>query len=357
MITKPRSFGAATLFAALALAVGGASAVADASSAPQTPPTDIDTEPGEAVTGEVASELLPGLEELNSVDLVGAPAAAIDTGVEYHLETLALADEQKCLNGNVLGESSTLGGAAFMDDCWNAHGLADWDTIVKPGLSWQIAPSGSDGYYHLRTSALGADMCLEGNRHADDAFLLGGAFMDACSDVSGQLWKFVESEAAGHYRLQTAFLEGENKCFEGNRLAEDSVLGGAAFMDNCLNVTGQLWRLVPVSAEESVPAGVTQSVTLTIEQVDDAVTVLVGGVPVFTQGIVRHNQPDVVVDLAPHLSPGSNEVSVVARNNTSWGVFIATLAVDGQEVQSWRYADQFAPHHTDIVAETLTLEL
>ena len=352
MITTPRSFGAAMLFASLALAAGGASA------AMQSPPGDIDTPPGEAAAGQVGSDLLPGVEELISVDLAGAPAAAIDSGTEYFLETLSLADEQKCLNGNVLGENSTLGGAAFMDDCWNAHGLDGWETIVQPGLIWQITPSGSDGYYQLKTNALGADKCLEGNRHADDAFLMGGAFMDDCSDASGQLWKFVESEAAGHYRMQTAYLEGENKCFEGNRFADGSVLGGAAFMDNCLNTTGQLWRLVSVSAaEEAAPAGVTQSVTLTIAQVDDAVTLLVGDVPVFTHGILRHNQPDVVVDLAPHLSPGSNDVTVVARNNTSWGVFIATLAVDGQEVQSWNYADAAAPHHTDIVADTITLDL
>ncbi len=40
------------------------------------------------------------------------------------------------------------------------------------------------------------------------------------------------------------FLEAENKCLEGNRLDPQAVLGGASFLDDCQDVTGQLWRFV-----------------------------------------------------------------------------------------------------------------
>ena len=48
----------------------------------------------------------------------------------------------------------------------------------------------------------------------------------------------------GYYRLQTMFLEKENKCLEGNKLGPNSVLKGAAFQDDCQNVSGQLWKFV-----------------------------------------------------------------------------------------------------------------
>jgi hypothetical protein len=41
------------------------------------------------------------------------------------------------------------------------------------------------------------------------------------------------------------FLEKENKCLEGNKLSPRSTLRGAAFMDNCQNVSGQLWKFKP----------------------------------------------------------------------------------------------------------------
>jgi len=50
----------------------------------------------------------------------------------------------------------------------------------------------------------------------------------------------------GYYKLQTKFL-GNKKCLEGNRLAEDSTLGGAAFMDDCNNASGQIWKLVKIN--------------------------------------------------------------------------------------------------------------
>jgi hypothetical protein len=50
----------------------------------------------------------------------------------------------------------------------------------------------------------------------------------------------------GYYKLQTKFL-GNKTCLEGNRLAEDSTLGGAAFMDDCKSASGQSWKLVKIN--------------------------------------------------------------------------------------------------------------
>jgi hypothetical protein len=46
------------------------------------------------------------------------------------------------------------------------------------------------------------------------------------------------------YKLQTAF-RGAGECLEGNQ-SSSPVHGGAAFMDRCQNVSGQLWSLLPV---------------------------------------------------------------------------------------------------------------
>ena len=45
----------------------------------------------------------------------------------------------------------------------------------------------------------------------------------------------------GYYRLKTQF-QGDGKCLEGNQAAS-TVKGGAAFMDSCQNVSGQLWKI------------------------------------------------------------------------------------------------------------------
>ena len=120
-----------------------------------------------------------------------------------------------------------------MDDCNNSS-----------GQNWKLVPSG-DGYYKLQTKFLGNKKCLEGNRVAEDSTLGGAAFMDDCNNASGQNWKLVPS-GDGYYKLQTKFL-GNEKCLEGNRLAKDSTLGGAAFMDDCNNASGQNWKLVKIN--------------------------------------------------------------------------------------------------------------
>jgi hypothetical protein len=96
------------------------------------------------------------------------------------------------------------------------------------------------GWFRLKTQFQGDGKCFEGNA-ATSTTKDGAAFMDNCQNVSGQLWQFVaEGE---HYRLKTQF-QGEKKCLEGNA-ATSTYKNGAAFMDDCKNVSGQLWKLVP----------------------------------------------------------------------------------------------------------------
>jgi hypothetical protein len=188
-----------------------------------------------SLTAQEVSPPIAGAEGIDAVEVASTPAATIaNTEGYYQLETMFLESENDCFNGNQIAEGATLGGAAFMDDC-----------SEDEGEKWKVVPA-DGGYYHLQTQlSEGEKICLEGNQFVEGAFLNGAAFMDDCQDVAGQLWRFVQSEVAGYYRLQTQFLEGENKCLEGNRVAPESVLEGAAFLDNCLNVTGQLWKLVP----------------------------------------------------------------------------------------------------------------
>ncbi|WP_323771521.1 RICIN domain-containing protein [Antarctobacter sp.] len=162
--------------------------------------------------------------------VVAGPAVAQDFSGTYRLQTMFQAPENKCFEGNRYSPDSTLGGAAFMDTCQNVT-----------GQMWKIQSQGN-GWYRLKTIFQGEGKCLEGNRYAPESTLGGAAFMDNCQNVSGQLWK-IESQGDGWYRLKTQF-QGEGKCLEGNRYSPESTLGGAAFMDNCQNVSGQLWKFV-----------------------------------------------------------------------------------------------------------------
>ncbi len=152
------------------------------------------------------------------------------TNTYRKLTTLFLEKENKCFEGNKVARGSTLGGAAFMDDCQNVS-----------GQSWKMIPTGG-GYFRLTTQFLEKEnKCLEGNKFASGSTLGGRAFMDNCQNVSGQLWKMIPT-SNGYFRLTTMFLEKENKCLEGNKFDFRSTLGGGAFMDNCQNVSGQLWK-------------------------------------------------------------------------------------------------------------------
>ena len=172
---------------------------------------------------------------------------AISNGY-YKLKTLFLESENRCLEGNRLDAASTLQGAAFMDRCQNVTGQ-EW--IMREDAK-------TPGYYRMQTSFLEAeDKCFEGNTLDPSATLEGASFMDTCQDVTGQLWKFVETTQTVptvtftpntnvYYKLQTAFLIGDNKCLEGNKIGANATLGGATFMDNCQTVTGQSWKFVDI---------------------------------------------------------------------------------------------------------------
>lgn len=164
--------------------------------------------------------------------LFALPAVAQDFPHLYRMQTQFQAPENKCFEGNRFDASSTLGGAAFMDTCQNVTGQL-----------WAIIPAGQ-GTYRLSTLfQMPEGKCLEGNRFDPSSTLGGAAFMDNCQNVTGQLWRF-EPAGGEWFRLKTVF-QGNDKCLEGNRFDPSSTLGGAAFMDNCQNVSGQLWKFVP----------------------------------------------------------------------------------------------------------------
>ncbi len=174
--------------------------------------------------------------------LSAAPAASlVDTDVYYQLQTQLTESDNKCLEGQggeAPGSGAVLDGAGFMDDCQEVT-----------GQSWKFVPEADvDGYYRLQNQ-IGEEnnLCAEGNRLAEESVLGGALVMMPCDDVSGQFWKLADA-GDGYYRLQTQFLEAENKCLEsqgGAAPGSDAVLEGAAFMNDCQDVTGQLWLLVP----------------------------------------------------------------------------------------------------------------
>lgn len=114
------------------------------------------------------------------------------------------------------------------------------------GTMWQLVPDTKNvGWYRLKSKDQGTNKCLEANGK-DSPVHGGAAFMDDCKDVSGQLWKLelVSSNNGDHiYRLRS--MSGGNKVsLEGNKIGGSK--GGNSFMDNTQNVSGQMWRLVPV---------------------------------------------------------------------------------------------------------------
>jgi hypothetical protein len=113
------------------------------------------------------------------------------------------------------------------------------DDSVQLTASVTAAAPDLTGWFRLKTQFRGEGECLEGNQGSSPVHG-GAAFMDSCQGVSGQLWKFVP--AGGEwYKLKTQF-RGEGECLEGNQGASP-VHAGSAFMDTCQNVSGQLWKL------------------------------------------------------------------------------------------------------------------
>ena len=198
-----------------------------------TPPaTEAPTEVPPAAEAP-ATEIAP---EESEVEATEPEAEAPQFSGYYSLQTEYLEAENKCLEGNVVADDAFLGGGAFMDDCGPYTGQA-----------WKLVSSEEEaGYYYLQTEFLEADnKCLESNFVEDGAFLDGAAYMADCEHVSGQLWQLIDF-GDGYYALQSYYLQDQNKCLEGNRVADDAYLGGAAFMANCGEYTGQAWKLTPL---------------------------------------------------------------------------------------------------------------
>lgn len=137
--------------------------------------------------------------------------------------------EGKCLRGNRFAAGRPLGGATFMDDCRRGSGQA-----------WKFVPVGRNGVYRMKTMAGGPGKCLEGNAFHPSSTLRGAAFMDNCQNVSGQLWKIKLRGA--YFTLTTVFREPHGECLEGNDVSPKSTLGGASFMSGCRPFTGQLFK-------------------------------------------------------------------------------------------------------------------
>jgi hypothetical protein len=126
--------------------------------------------------------------------------------------------------------------------------VAMWSLQVLAQKGVKFDPN-YKGYYVLKNLFRGEEEALECNS-ADSKYMNGGAFMSPqTGPPTGQQWKFVAVDR-GWYKMQTR-LHGSNKCFEGNAV-DGIVKQGAAFMDNCQNVPGQLWRLEEVSGLTNV---------------------------------------------------------------------------------------------------------
>jgi hypothetical protein len=187
------------------------------------------------VNGVVTVETAP-IDTATPEPVAADPIAELATaGTWFELRSNPTNEDERCLESNGVGDGNAmLGGASFLDVCSGVSGQL-----------WHLIPA-ADGYFQLQSQLHEADgNCLEGNSVGKDSFLGGAAFMDACQDATGQLWRFVPA-GEDTYRLVTKFLESEDKCLEGNTISDTAVLGGAAFQDQCKDVTGQLWRIAPV---------------------------------------------------------------------------------------------------------------
>ncbi len=160
----------------------------------------------------------------------------------YHLTTKFVENDNLCLEGNKVAQGSSLNGAAFMAK-----------RSMATGELWKFIPLGN-GYYRMTTRFLEQqDLYLEGNNVAAGASLGGAAFMAKWSNATGQMWKLIP-DGKGYYWLTNKFLESQNKCLEGNKVAAGSSLGGAAFMAPRTS-TGQLWKLIPEVVNNTIPTG------------------------------------------------------------------------------------------------------
>ena len=83
---------------------------------------------------------------------------------------------------------------------------------------------------------------LEGTKRAPSSFLGGAAFMSPDKGGTGTMWKAIPA-GRSYCFLTTKFLEDEDLVLEGNKVAEGSTLGGAAFMSPD-KATGTQWKFM-----------------------------------------------------------------------------------------------------------------
>ncbi|KAB7730350.1 hypothetical protein F5984_14430 [Rudanella paleaurantiibacter] len=145
----------------------------------------------------------------------------------YRLKTV-FQGQEVCLEGNQ-ASAKTKKGLAFMDKKANSQ-----------GQFWTIEASDKSGYYILKNLFRGAGECLD-ITNANDASRPGllAAQMRKAEKRTGQYW-MIEPVGNDTYRLKTLYT-GNNKCLEGNA-AWTGAKDGITFMDDCKNVTGQLWK-------------------------------------------------------------------------------------------------------------------
>lgn len=109
-------------------------------------------------------------------------------------------------------------------------------------------PLTSDSYFFMQTVGSKSEgKCLESNRFEADNFLGGYSFMADCLNVTGEQWKLIDLSDAGspgYFNFQSRLLEDENQCLEGLFFNPSTGEGSGAFMSDC-GFSGQAWKLIP----------------------------------------------------------------------------------------------------------------
>ncbi len=119
----------------------------------------------------------------NCSDQIGRKWVAVRSLDEDNSFWLLLGLRTACLvSGSGLDAGSEAGGAVMTKDCVQA-GNSDG----RAYMTW-IAVDNGNGTFKLKSKGAGDEMCLEGNRVADDSVLGGNAFMAPCNGSAGQNW-------------------------------------------------------------------------------------------------------------------------------------------------------------------------
>lgn len=95
------------------------------------------------------------------------------------------------LSGNGLDAASEAGGAAITKGCVEAGNSSNIDN-----MTWMAVDNGN-GTFKLKSKGAGGEMCLEGNRVAEDSVLGGNAFMAPCDGSAGQNWLIPDGKLVG----------------------------------------------------------------------------------------------------------------------------------------------------------------